>query len=158
MRRFEIARGWEDKDINLPKRQTKFSAGYDICAAENITVPPYNADIDQKPTLVPTGLKVRMHDDEVVLIVNRSSNPIKRGLVLSNSIGVLDKDYYGNPDNDGHLYVQLINIRSKAYKIKKGDAIAQAIFVKYLITDDDVAGGKRMGGHGSTDKNTNAAP
>ncbi len=150
MRHFAIAQGWEDKAISLPKRQTKFSAGYDICAAEDTIVPPYSST--QEPTLVPTGLKVALNDDEVLLIVNRSSNPKKRGLVLPNSVGVIDKDYYGNPDNDGHFYVQLINIKSEPYEIKKGDAIAQGIFMKYLVTDDDNASGERLGGFGSTDE------
>lgn len=149
MRQFEVAKGWEDKQIVLPKRETKFSAGYDLCAAEDTTIPPHHAD--QKPTLVPTGLKARMNDDEVLLIINRSSNPLKRGLVLPNSVGVIDKDYYGNPDNDGHFYVQLINIKSEPYEIKKGDAVAQGIFIKYLTTDDDAATGDRLGGFGSTD-------
>lgn len=149
MRRFEVAKGWENQQITLPQRRTKFSAGYDLCAAKDTVVPPYNPN--QTPTLVPTGLKVAMNDDEVMLIINRSSNPKKRGLVLPNSVGVIDKDYYGNPDNDGHFYVQLINIKNQPYVIKKGDAIAQAIFIKYLLTDDDNASGKRQGGFGSTD-------
>lgn len=73
-------------------------------------------------------------------------------MVLPNSVGVIDKDYYGNPDNDGHFYVQLINIKSEPYEIKKGDAIAQGIFMKYLVTDDDNASGERLGGFGSTDE------
>lgn len=148
-RGFEIARGWENKNITLPKRQTKFSAGYDICAAEDIIVPPYS--LTQTPTLVPTGLKAYMLDDEVMYIYNRSSNPRKRGLVLPNSVGVIDKDYYGNPENDGHFYVQFINTKERPYLVKKGEAIAQGVFMKYLLTDDDTASGERRGGFGSTD-------
>lgn len=151
IRGFEVARGWEDKDIILPKRQTRFSAGYDICAAEETIVPPHRPD--RLPVLVPTGLKTYMLDDEVMYIYNRSSNPRKRGLVLANSVGIIDKDYYGNPENDGHFYIQLINIKDQPYTIKKGDAIAQAIFAKYLLTDDDNASNDRRGGFGSTDQN-----
>ena len=152
MRRFEIAKGWENKGVKPPERKTKFAAGYDLCAAEDIVVPPYGADIDQKPTLIPTGLKAIMNDDDMMLIISRGSTPIKHGLVLPNSIAVIDADYYENPDNDGHFYIQVLNIRSKPYVVKKGTAIAQAIFVKYLITNDDAGAGERLGGFGSTDR------
>lgn len=151
-RYFAVAKGWEDKNITLPKRQTKHAAGYDLCAAEDVVVPPYSSNIDQKPTLIPTGLKATMHNDDMMLIVSRGSTPAKHGLVIPNSMAVIDADYFENPTNDGHFYIQVLNIRSKPYTIKKGDTIAQAIFVKYLITDDDDADGERQGGFGSTDK------
>ena len=93
-----------------------------------------------------------MEDDEMLLLYNRSSNPGKRGLILANSVGVVDKDYYGNPDNDGHIMFAFYNIKDEDVEIKKGDAIGQAIFQKYLITDTDVANGERVGGFGSTNK------
>lgn len=93
-----------------------------------------------------------MPDDEVVLLYNRSSNPKKKGLIMANSVGVIDKDYYGNPDNDGHIMFAFYNIKEEDIEIKKGEAIGQALFQKYLITDDDKAEGKRMGGFGSTRK------
>ncbi len=147
-RGFEIAKGWEDKDIHMPERKTKFSAGYDVEAAEDMVIPPYEKG--QKPTLIPTGLKAYFQEDEVLFLVNRSSGP-KKGLVLPNSIGVVDADYYGNESNDGHFYFQFYNIKEEPLEIKKGDIIGQAIFQKYLITDDDVAEGERKGGFGSTD-------
>ena len=104
------------------------------------------------PTLVKTGIKVYMPDDEVVLLYNRSSNPKKKGLIMANSVGVIDKDYYGNPDNDGHIMFAFYNIKEEDIEIKKGEAIGQALFQKYLITDNDKAEGKRMGGFGSTRK------
>ena len=104
------------------------------------------------PTLVKTGIKVYMPDDEVVLLYNRSSNPKKKGLIMANSVGVIDKDYYGNQDNDGHIMFAFYNIKEEDIEIKKGEAIGQALFQKYLITDDDKAEGKRMGGFGSTRK------
>ena len=149
-RGFEIAKGFEDKKINLPIRKTKYSAGYDIEAAEDIVVPSFTKGAN--PTLVKTGLKAYMQDDEVLLLYNRSSNPKKKGLILANSVGVIDKDYYENPDNDGHIMFAFYNIKEEDIIIKKGEAIGQAIFQKYLITDDDVAEGKRMGGFGSTTK------
>jgi len=149
-RGFEIAKGFEDKDINLPVRKTKFAAGYDIEAAEDIVVPSFKKGMN--PTLIPTGIKAYMEDDEVLYIYNRSSNPKKKGLILANSVGVIDKDYYGNPDNDGHIMFAFYNIKEEDITIKKGEAIGQGIFAKYLVTDDDIAGGDRTGGFGSTDK------
>ena len=150
VRGFEIAKGWEDKGINLPIRKTKFSAGYDVEAAEDVIIPSFKKGM--APTLVKTGIKAYMADDEVLMLYNRSSNPKKKGLILSNSVGVVDKDYYGNPDNDGHIMFAFYNIKDEDVVIKKGDAIGQAIFQKYLVTDDDKAVGERIGGFGSTNK------
>ena len=150
LRGFEIAKGWEDKDIHLPVRKTKGAAGYDIEAAEDIVVPSFKKGMN--PVLIPTGLKAYMEDDEVLYLYNRSSNPKKRGLILANSVGVVDKDYYGNPDNDGHIMFAFFNIKDEDITIKKGEAIGQGVFSKYLVTDGDVALGERTGGFGSTDK------
>ena len=149
-RGFEVAKGFEDKGINLPERTTKFSAGYDIEAAEDITIPKFVPGM--KPTLVKTGLKAYMMDDEVLYLYNRSSNPGKKGLILANSVGVIDKDYYGNPDNDGHIMFAFFNIKDEDIEIRKGDAIGQGVFAKYLIVDDDNADGIRQSGFGSTSK------
>lgn len=150
VRGFEIAKGFEDKGINLPVRKTKYSAGYDIEAAEDVTIPSFKKGMN--PTLVKTGLKAYMQEDEVMLLYNRSSNPKKKGLIMANSVGVIDKDYYGNPDNDGHFMFAFYNIKEEDITIKKGEAIGQAVFQKYLITDDDKAQGERVGGFGSTNK------
>ena len=150
IRGFEVAKGFEDKNINLPVRKTKYSAGYDVEAAEDAIIPSFKKGM--KPTLIKTGIKAYMADDEVLILANRSSNPGKKGLILANSIGVIDKDYYGNPDNDGHIMFAFFNVKDEDVEIKKGDCIGQAIFQKYLITDDDVAEGERTGGFGSTNK------
>ena len=147
-RGFEIAKGFEDKGINLPIRKTKYSAGYDIEAAEDVTIPSFKKGMN--PTLVATGLKAYMEDDEVLLLYNRSSNPKKKGLIIPNSVGVIDKDYYENPDNDGHFMFVFYNMKEEDIEIKKGEAIGQAIFTKFLITDNDNAEGERVGGFGST--------
>ena len=149
-RGFEIAKGWEDKDIHLPVRKTAHSAGYDIEAAEDTVVPKFVPGCN--PTLIPTGIKAYMKDDEVLYLYNRSSNPKKKGLVLANSVGVIDADYYGNPDNDGHIMFAFYNVKDDDITIKKGEAIGQGVFSHYLICDDDQATGKREGGFGSTDK------
>lgn len=150
LRGFEIAKGWEDKNINLPKRSTKYAAGYDVEAAEDTIIPTFKPGV--KPTLIPTGLKAYMQDDEMLCLYNRSSNPKKKGLVLANSVGIVDKDYYGNADNDGHIMYAMWNFKNEDVKIEKGERIGQAIFQKYLIADNDNAEGERKGGFGSTDK------
>ncbi len=150
-RGFEIAKGFENSNINMPVRKTKLSAGYDIEAAEDCTIPAYVAG--QKPTLVKTGLKAYMENDEYLMLCNRSSNPFKKGLVMANSIGIIDADYYGNPDNDGAFMFAFYNFFDHDVEIKKGDVIGQAIFQKYGVVDNDVAEGMRIGGFGSTSKN-----
>ena len=147
-RGFEIAKGFEKANINLPKRSTKNSAGYDIEAAEDCIIPAFK--LGQKPVLIKTGLKAYMQSDEVLILANRSSNPGKKGLILANSIGVVDSDYYGNPDNDGHIMFAFFNFKDQDVEIKKGERIGQGMFQKYLVTDDDIAGGERTGGFGST--------
>ena len=149
-RGFEIAKGFENSNINLPVRKTKYSAGYDIEAAEDTVIPSFKKGM--KPTLVKTGIKAYMGEDEVLILANRSSNPGKKGLILANSIGVIDSDYYGNPNNDGHIMFAFYNIKDEDIEIKKGDAIGQGIFQKFLITDNDVSQGQRTGGFGSTSK------
>ena len=132
--------------IKLPKRETKLSAGYDCYAPITFELKP------QEEIKIPTGIKAYMADDEVLMLYNRSSNPKKKGLILANSVGVVDKDYYGNPDNDGHFMFAFYNIKEEDTVIKKGEAIGQAIFQKYLVTDNDNAEGERIGGFGSTSK------
>ena len=148
VRGFEIAKGFEDKEINLPIRKTKYSAGYDIEAAEDVTIPSFKKGM--APTLVKTGIKAYMQDDEVLMLYNRSSNPKKKGLILANSVGVIDKDYYGNPDNDGEIMFAFYNLSNEPITIEKGYCMGQGIFQKYYTTDDDNAEGERIGGFGST--------
>ena len=93
-----------------------------------------------------------MKDDEYLMLCNRSSNPKKKGLVLTNGVGIIDKDYYGNPDNDGHIMFSFFNVKDEDITIHKGEAIGQALFMKYLLVDDDDAQGERTGGFGSTSK------
>ena len=134
----------------MPVRKTKFSVGYDIEAAEDVVIHPFK--LGDKPVLVPTGLKAYCQPDEWYMLANRSSNPFKKGLVLANGIGLIDCDYYGNPDNDGHIMFAYYNFFPVDVTIKKHEVAGQGFFQKFLITDDDNADGKRMGGFGSTDK------
>ena len=149
IRGFEIAKGWEDKDIHIPVRKTRGSAAYDIEAAEDIIIPVYKPGV--KPTLIPTGLKAYCQSDEWYMLANRSRGP-KKGFVMANSIVIIDSDYYENETNDGHFYFQYFNFSDHDIEVKKGDVIGQVIFQKFLIADDDNATGIRTGGFGSTDK------
>ena len=150
VRGFEVAKGFEQAGINMPVRKTKYSAGYDVEAAEDCVVPAFKAG--QPPTLVKTGIKAYMPEDEYLMLCNRSSNPKKKGLVLSNGVGIVDGDYYGNPDNDGHIMFAFFNVKAEDIEIKKEDCIGQAIFQKFGIVDNDNAEGARLGGFGSTSK------
>ena len=109
-----------------------------------------NSELLNKPTLIKTGIKAYFESDEVMYLFNRSSGPSKRGLVLANSVGVFECDYYSNPTNDGEILVSMYNFSNDDILIKKGERIAQAVFQKFLITDNDSATGNRMGGFGST--------
>lgn len=149
-RGFEIIKGWEDKNINLPIRKTALSAGYDTEAAEDTIIPPFKPGI--KPTLVKTGIKAYCKDNEWIMVANRSSNPGKKHLVLANGIGIVDADYYENEDNDGHIMFAYFNMSDEVVTIKKGDVIGQLVFMNYLTSDNDSAQGKRKGGFGSTSK------
>ena len=151
-RGFEVVKGYEDKDIHLPVRKTKHSAGYDVEAAEDIVIPKFVPGI--KPTLIPTGLKAYCAEDECYLLLNRSSGP-KKGFLMANSVGLIDSDYYGNEDNDGHFYFAYFNCSDHDISVKKGEVIGQVVFMKYLVADNDQATGVRKGGFGSTDSSKN---
>ena len=162
-------------DAELPEYQTKHSAGADFFCAEEVTVPsiwsnipnlfetggfgslwhkPKN-DIEETcfcPTLVHTGIKASMYDDEALFLYNRSSGPMKKGLVLANSVGVIDKDYFNNPDNDGEIRFAFYNFFPWPVTLKVGDRIGQGVFKKVLRPEEGlrVKDVDRVGGHGST--------
>ena len=149
-RLFQKVERVKDLEFNLPVRKTAKSAGYDFECIETITILPYK--MGDKPTLVPTGVKCAMADDEFLMLVNRSSNPKKKHLVIPNSMGIIDADYYNNPDNEGEMMFAFYNVGTEPVTIEKGYAIGQGIFQKYYTTDDDAAEGERHGGFGSTNK------
>lgn len=130
----------------LPKRGSKNSAGYDFFSPVNEIVPAHGT------VKIPTGIKVCMNEDEVLMIYPRSSIGFKTNIRLSNTVGVIDSDYYNNTDNEGHMWIKFYNPTDKEYNIFIGDKIAQGIFTKFLITDDDNANQERTGGLGSTGK------
>ena len=108
-------------------------------------------DTKVKPTLVPTGIKCKLEPDTYLELSVRSSCPLKYWLIRANGVGIIDADYYNNPDNEGHIYFQMINLTPFDIQLKKGDTIGQGIIKPYLITEDDAANGDRKGGFGSTD-------
>lgn len=146
MRRFEVVSRCKDMNVKIPKRKTKKSAGYDFFAVEDFTLYP------NKLCIVPTGIKAYMEDDEVLYLHIRSSVAFKRGVRMLNSVGVIDTDFVDNPDNEGEISLGLLSHNDDIVHIQKGERIAQGVFHKFLITDDDDAEGKRVGGIGSTDK------
>ena len=143
-RGFQIVSAFADKGIHLPARKTARSAGYDIEAAETVVLAPHAV------TVVPTGLKDYMEGDEYLAIHIRSGISIKKGLMLVNSVGIIDSDYYDNPDNEGHIMIAYYNTNDVPLTLEKGERIGQGIFTKYLATSDDAATGERLGGFGST--------
>lgn len=155
MIKFKNAKGFKNKDIKLPVRETTGSAGYDFYSNETITIPSILNEINSysvrgvfngiKPIMVSTGVTADFPSDTILLIYNRSSNPIKRGLVLANGTGVIDSDYFPK-----EIMGMFYNFSNHDYIIHKGDRIMQGVFQKFLLVDDDHATGKRTGGFGST--------
>lgn len=115
----------------LPKRDSIYTAGYDIYLLENLTIKP------GERKKVPTGIKSYFNKDEVLLIVIRSSMGFKHNIRLCNQVGIIDADYYNNADNQGHIWLMIQNEGDKECSFKKGEAIVQGIFVKYLTTKRD---------------------
>lgn len=164
-RGFERVTSFENKGIHLPVRATHHAAGYDFEAAEDVVIPSiwkqfFSRKINNehlvekkiKPVLVPTGIKAYMGEDEFLQLANRSSNPLKRFLIVSNGIGVIDSDYYNNEANEGHIMFQLTNVGLRDVTIKKGERIGQGIFLPFLKADQDETMGERKGGFGSSNE------
>ena len=125
----------DDKELykifNMPKRETEFAAGYDFFSLQNFVIKP------GETKKIPTGIKAIMNDDEVLLLIVRSSQGFKYNLRMCNQVGVIDKDYYNNKDNEGHIWIKLKNEGEKDYIVKREDKIIQGLFIKYLTTEDE---------------------
>ncbi len=145
-RGFEILEEYKMAAIELPQRKTGSSAGYDIEAAAEVSLAP------RQVAIIPTGLKAYMLPDEYLGVHIRSGLSIKKQLSLINGQGIIDADYYNNPDNEGHIMIAYYNTNDQAYTLEKGERIGQGIFMKYLTVNDDAASGIRTGGIGSTGK------
>lgn len=133
-------------EVILPKRGTKYSAGYDFYSPISFNLMPGERKV------IPTGIKVCMEENEFLAIYVRSSLGFKHNVRMCNQVGIIDADYYGNSENEGHIFVCLKNEGDEEVNINKGDRFVQGIFTPYLITDDDSATGNREGGIGGTNK------
>lgn len=178
MSNFEIVSKYledEQVTVNLPVRATAHSAGYDFAAAKTVIVPAYKNTMEflsdyvapkipyplgelkqivkttkLRPTLVPTGIKCKLDEGYYLEISVRSSTPLNDWIILANGVGIIDGDYYNNPDNEGEIFFQVINLSPVDIIIEAGDKIGQGIIKKYEKVEDDAAAGERVGGFGST--------
>lgn len=131
----------------LPKRITKYSAGYDFFSLFDFVIKP--GEIKK----IPTGVKVNMNTDEMMMLVVRSSMGFKYNVRLCNQVGIFESDYYNNPSNEGHAWVKLQNEGTEDFVVKKGDAFCQGIFTKFLtVTNEEEIINERTGGLGSTSR------
>ena len=174
---FEKVSKYADADLAMPVRKTSLSAGYDLVAAEDYIIPSvfqlageaeglWEVENDEfvtlsqiaeftklthyRPTLVSTGMKCKLDQGTFLQLSVRSSTPLKHWLMLANGVGIIDADYYNNPDNEGEIFLQIYNLSPFNIQIKKGEAIGQGIILPFGITEDDIAMGDRTGGFGST--------
>lgn len=135
--------------IVIPERKTQGSAGYDFMTPFNVRLVPGES------VIFPTGIKAMMNDFNVLLVFVRSSIGLKRHCMIPNSVGVIDSDYYGNPDNDGDIMMALQNIGKAPIEIAAGERVAQGVFLMYDTVwrewKDTPPAGQRKGGIGSTD-------
>lgn len=173
MARFEKVARFADSDFGLPVRKTANSAGFDFEVAEDIVVPSYFPQMARfltqqppvydlsavaqttksygfKPTLVSSGVKCIMEPDQYLELMVRSSTPLKYWLILANAPGIIDADYANNPDNEGEIFFQLINLSPFDIQLHKGDVIVQGIIKRYETIEDDSTTATRNGGFGST--------
>lgn len=137
------------EDIKLPRRATANSAGYDFFALEDVTLPA------KQITRIMTGVKCELSPNMVLILANRSSNPSKKHLVLMNGIGVVDADYYSNPENDGEIGFEFYNISDEDVVIKKEEKLGQGVITNFIRTENDSIlnlRAARTGGFGSTGK------
>ena len=131
--------------VRLPEYQTPGAAGFDLAASEDVVVAPHAI------ALVPTGLVIAVPDDYFLGVFARSSTPLRRGLIVSNGVGVIDADYCGTTDE---IKIQVLNVIGDPVTIRAGDRIAQGLFIPVARawwdeTNDDLRAGSR-GGFGAT--------
>ena len=177
MIKFDKVKRFADADFNLPVRKTRNSAGYDFEVAEDIVIPTWTSHLIElgkvnttvteppvpldilaswtkstkaKPTLVSTGVKCHLEEGYYLELSVRSSTPLKYWIILANSVGIIDADYCDNPDNEGEIFFQVINLSPYPIQLRQGDIIGQGVIKRYEVTDDDKAEGLRQGGFGST--------
>lgn len=148
------------EDIIIPSyfKLYQFMANYSPIENERIDdqtktleeIAAITKSLGTKPTLVSTGMKCMLTSNKYLELSVRSSCPLKNWLILANGVGIIDADYYNNPQNEGEIFFQLINLSPFDIQLKRGDAIGQGIIKSYDITYNDNATGERIGGFGST--------
>lgn len=146
IRGFEVVDNQKRKnetEIKLPTRATEYAAAYDFYSPIDMTIKPYELG------MIWTDIKAYMNSDEALLINVRSSMG-KHPVMLANTQGWIDADYYGNPDNDGNIGIRILNLGKEDYNIKAGDRIAQGMFINTLAGENGNTNNKRVGGFGST--------
>lgn len=132
-----------DKDLPLPKRQTKGAAAFDLTAREAVTIPPGTVGY------VPLNVAIETPPDHFLLIAARSGTH-KKGIMMANGIGIIDPDYSGNDDEIKAAY---FNFSPAPVAIEKGERIAQGTFVKISHPEweeTDEMPNKTRGGFGTT--------
>ncbi len=131
----------------LPSRSTKYSAGYDFWAIEGFTLKP--GEIIK----VPSGIKVTMGNNEMLMLLVRSSMGFKYNIRLCNQVGIIESDYYNNPSNEGHMWIALKNEGEKDFVINRNEGYAQGVFATFLTVDnEEEIDNERIGGFGSTNQ------
>ena len=147
MRCFEVVKDSFRKnpsvEIKLPTRGSKNSAGYDFYSPIDAIIQP------NEMVMIWTDVKANMYYDNALIIIPRSSMG-KHPIMISNTVGLIDSDYYGNESTDGNIGFRLFNLGTTPYEIKAGDRIGQGVFIKYGTTKDDNTTAERKGGFGST--------
>lgn len=150
MRKFEIVKNEfrknENCEIKMPVRATKYSAGYDFYSPKDLVIEPSTME------MIWTDVKAQFNENEFLLLCVTSGMG-KKGVMVANTIGIIDCDYFENEGNDGNIGFRLYNYSKQPYVIKAGDKIGQGIFTTFLTIDNEKEIIEtRKGGFGSTVK------
>lgn len=141
-----LALNWCYDNIQLPRRATKGSAGHDFFTPCDLVITPHST------AFIKTGIKCQIDEGFVLEVYPRSSLGFKYRVSLSNTVGIIDSDYYNNEKNEGHIMIKLYNPNSNPITIKRGEAFAQGIFKQFFVADEEEITTERVGGMGSTNK------
>lgn len=133
-----------DKTLPLPEYHTPGSVAFDFSASQDTLIPAKGIE------KIPTGLIIETPQGYGLIIASRSSLAYKKGLILSNGIGIIDQDYCGETDE---ILISVYNLTDKEVKIEKGERIAQGLFMR-LDTAEwqevEKIKDQSRGGYGST--------
>lgn len=133
-------------NLHLPVRKTKGSAGYDFPLPYDVVIAPHET------VKIPTGFKCQIEEGYVLELYPRSSLGFKYRLQLDNTVGIIDADYYNNPNNEGHIQCKMTNHSDQTIMLKAGDCYMQGIFKEFFLAEEEEVTTERVGGIGSTSK------